>query len=71
MLLQVNQETITLLANGFILTSIVWASALAMAIDRRLFAAALRGRASLSPARVRFWGRWPWALPGEASGSWT
>jgi adenine/guanine/hypoxanthine permease len=39
-LLQVTQETILLLANGFILTSIVWASALAMAIDRRLMAAA-------------------------------
>lgn len=39
-LLQVSHEIVTLLANGFILTSIVWASALAMAIDRRMLAAA-------------------------------
>lgn len=32
-------DTITALANGFILTGIVWASGLAMAIDRRLLAA--------------------------------
>ncbi|MCA9132320.1 MAG: hypothetical protein KDA45_04170 [Planctomycetales bacterium] len=38
--LQKNLATTTLLANGFIVTSILWASALAMAIDRRLFAAA-------------------------------
>ncbi len=38
--LKTNLTTTFLLANGFILTSIVWASALAMAIDRRLFAAA-------------------------------
>ncbi len=37
--LQTNLKTTFLLANGFIVTSIVWASALAMAIDRRLFAA--------------------------------
>ncbi len=39
-LLQASQPNVILLANGFILTSIVWASALAMAIDRRLLAAA-------------------------------
>jgi AGZA family xanthine/uracil permease-like MFS transporter len=33
-------ETTMLLSNGFILTSVFWASALAMAIDRRLVAAA-------------------------------
>ncbi len=38
--LQANLATTSMLANGFILTSILWASALAMAIDRRLFAAA-------------------------------
>lgn len=32
--------TVPLLANGFILTSIIWSAALAMAIDRRLLAAA-------------------------------
>ncbi len=40
-LLQVTQTNVMLLANGFILTSIIWASALAMAIDRRLLAAAV------------------------------
>lgn len=38
--LQRNLATTSILANGFIVTSILWASALAMAIDRRLFAAA-------------------------------
>lgn len=33
-------QTITMLANGFILTSIFWASAIAMVIDRRMIAAA-------------------------------
>lgn len=38
--LRTNLATTGILANGFILTSIFWASALAMAIDRRLAAAA-------------------------------
>ncbi len=38
--LKTNLSTTYLLANGFIVTSIIWASALAMAIDRRLLAAA-------------------------------
>lgn len=38
--LKANLATTYLLSNGFIVTSIVWASALAMAIDRRLMAAA-------------------------------
>ncbi|GIW98808.1 MAG: permease [Pirellulaceae bacterium] len=38
--LQSNLATTSMLANGFILTSITWSSALAMAIDRRLVAAA-------------------------------
>ena len=38
--LKTNLATTHLLANGFIVTSILWASALAMAIDRRLMAAA-------------------------------
>jgi AGZA family xanthine/uracil permease-like MFS transporter len=38
--LRTNLATTSMLANGFIVTSILWASALAMAIDRRLFAAA-------------------------------
>ncbi len=38
--LQTNLATTSILANGFILTSIFWASALAMAIDRRLASAA-------------------------------
>jgi AGZA family xanthine/uracil permease-like MFS transporter len=38
--LQANLDTIMILSNGFILTSVFWASALAMAIDRRLVAAA-------------------------------
>lgn len=38
--LAANLATITMLANGFILTSIFWASAIAMVIDRRMIAAA-------------------------------
>lgn len=38
--LKTNLTTTSLLASGFIVTSILWASALAMAIDRRMFAAA-------------------------------
>jgi AGZA family xanthine/uracil permease-like MFS transporter len=38
--LKANLGTTYLLANGFIVTSILWASALAMVIDRRLMAAA-------------------------------
>ena len=38
--LAANLQTITMLANGFILTSIFWASAIAMVIDRRMVAAA-------------------------------
>lgn len=38
--LKTNLTTTSLLASGFIVTSILWASALAMAIDRRLLAAA-------------------------------
>lgn len=38
--LKVNLGTTYALANGFIITSVLWASALAMAIDRRLMAAA-------------------------------
>ncbi len=38
--LQANLFTIMILANGFILTSVFWASALAMVIDHRLVAAA-------------------------------
>jgi adenine/guanine/hypoxanthine permease len=38
--LVINLTTTGLLASGFIVTSIIWASALAMAIDRRLLAAA-------------------------------
>ncbi len=38
--LKSNLATTSLLASGFIVTSILWASALAMAIDRRLLAAA-------------------------------
>lgn len=34
-----SNETVTALANGFILTSVVWASTLAMAIDRKLITA--------------------------------
>jgi AGZA family xanthine/uracil permease-like MFS transporter len=38
--LKANLATTSILANGFIVTSILWASALAMAIDRKLFTAA-------------------------------
>ncbi len=38
--LKTNLATTSLLASGFIVTSILWASALAMAIDRRMVAAA-------------------------------
>ncbi len=38
--LKTNLQTTFALANGFIVTSVLWASALAMAIDRRLVAAA-------------------------------
>jgi len=38
--LRTNLSTTGLLASGFIVTSIIWASALAMAIDRRMLAAA-------------------------------
>ena len=39
--LRLGLETAGLLSNGFILTSLLWASALAMAIDRRLFVSAI------------------------------